>query len=59
MSQIVEQYKIKIIALKIENPLIIRQVLHTGRLESNNTQKEVEIAMSSEHLRNFWRTLDI
>ena len=30
----------------------------TGRLEGNNTEKEVEI-MSLKHLSNFWRRLDM
>ena len=31
----------------------------TGRLEDNNTEKEIEIVVSLKHLNNFWRTLDI
>ena len=31
----------------------------TGRLEGNNTKKEVEIVVPLKHLSNFWRTLDI
>ena len=30
----------------------------TGKLESNNTKKEVEIVGPLKHLSNFWRTLD-
>ena len=30
----------------------------TGKLESNNTKKEVEIVGPLKHLRNSWRTLD-
>ena len=29
----------------------------TGKLEGNNTEKEVEIVVSLKHLSNFWRTL--
>ena len=29
----------------------------TGKLEGNNTEKEVEIVASLKHLSNFWRTL--
>ena len=32
---------------------------NTARLEGNNTEKEVEIAVPLKHLRNFWKTLDI
>ena len=31
----------------------------TGRLESKNTEKEVEITVPLKHLSNFWRTLDV
>ena len=31
----------------------------TGRLEANNTEKEVETVVPLKHLSNFWRTLDI
>ena len=31
----------------------------TGRLEGNNTEKEVETVVPLKHLSNFWRTLDI
>ena len=31
----------------------------TGGLESNNTEKEVEIALPLKYISNFWRTLDI
>ena len=31
----------------------------TGRLEGNNTEKEVEIVVPRKHLSNFWKTLDI
>ena len=31
----------------------------TGKLEGNNIEKEVEIAVSLKHLSNFWRTLDM
>ena len=31
----------------------------TGKLEGNNTEKEVEIVVPLKHLSNFWRTLDI
>ena len=31
----------------------------TGRLEGNDTKKEVEIVVPLKHLSNFWRTLDI
>ena len=31
----------------------------TGRLEGNNTEKEVEIVVPLRHLSNFWITLDI
>ena len=31
----------------------------TGRLEDNNTEKEVEIVVPLKHLSNFWKTLDI
>ena len=31
----------------------------TGRLEGKNTEKEIAIAVPLQHLRNFWRTLDI
>ena len=30
-----------------------------GRLEDNNTEKEVEIVVSLKHLNKFWRTLEI
>ena len=30
-----------------------------GRLEDNNTEKEVEIVASLKHLNKFWRTLGI
>ena len=31
----------------------------TGRLEGNNTEKEVEIVVPWKHLSSFWRTLDM
>ena len=31
----------------------------TGRLESKNTEKEVEITVPLKHLSHFWRTLDV
>ena len=31
----------------------------TGKLEGDNTEKEVEIVVPLKHLSNFWRTLDI
>ena len=31
----------------------------TGKLEGNNTEKEVEIVVPLKYLSNFWRTLDI
>ena len=31
----------------------------TGKLEGNNTEKEVEIVVPLTHLSNFWRTIDI
>ena len=31
----------------------------TGRLDGNNTEKVVEIAVPLKHLSNFWRTQDI
>ena len=31
----------------------------TGKLEGNNTEKEVEIIVPLKHLSNFWRTLDM
>ena len=31
----------------------------TGKLEDNNTEKEVEIIVPLKHLSNFWRTLDM
>ena len=31
----------------------------TGRLEGDNTEKEVEIGVPLKHLSNFWKTLDI
>ena len=31
----------------------------TGKLEGNNTEKEVEIVVPLKHLSNFWRTLDM
>ena len=31
----------------------------TGRLEGNNTEKEVEIVVPLKHLSNIWKTLDI
>ena len=31
----------------------------TGRLEGNNTEKEVEIVVPLKHLSNFWKELDI
>ena len=31
----------------------------TGRLEGNDTEKEVEIVVLLKHLSSFWRTLDI
>ena len=31
----------------------------TGRLEGNNTEKEVEIVVSFRRLSNFWKTLNI
>ena len=31
----------------------------TGRLEDNNTEKEVKTAVPLKHLSNFWKTLDI
>ena len=31
----------------------------TGGWESNNTEKEVEIALPLKYISNFWRTLDI
>ena len=31
----------------------------TGRLEGNNTEKEVEIAVPLKHLSNFWKEVDI
>ena len=31
----------------------------TGRLEGNNTEKEIEIVVSLKHLSNFWKILDI
>ena len=30
-----------------------------GRLEGNNTEKEVEIVVPLKHLSNIWKTLDI
>ena len=30
----------------------------TGKLEGNNTDKEIEIVVPLKHLSNFWRTLD-
>ena len=30
----------------------------TGRLEGNNTEKEVETVLPLKHLSNFWKTLD-
>ena len=31
----------------------------TGRLEGNNTEKEVEFVVPLKHLSNFWKELDI
>ena len=31
----------------------------TGRLEGNNTEKEVKMVLPLKYLSNFWRTLDI
>ena len=31
----------------------------TGKLEGNNTEKEVEIVVPFKQLSNFWRTLDM
>ena len=31
----------------------------TGKLEGNNTEKEVEIVVPLKHLSYFWRTLDM
>ena len=31
----------------------------TGRLESKNIEKEVEITVPLKHLSHFWRTLDV
>ena len=31
----------------------------TGKLEGNNTEKEVEIVVPLKHFSNFWRTLDM
>ena len=31
----------------------------TGKLEGNNTEKEVKIVVPLKHLSNFWRTLDM
>ena len=31
----------------------------TGKLEGNNTEKEVEIVVPLKHLSNFWRTLNV
>ena len=31
----------------------------TGRLEDNNTEKEVEIVVPLKHLSNFWKTVDV
>ena len=31
----------------------------TGRLEGNNTEKEVEIVVPLKHLNSIWKTLDI
>ena len=31
----------------------------TGKLEGNNTEKEVEIVVPLKHLNNFWRTLNM
>ena len=31
----------------------------TGKLEGNNTEKEVEIVVPLKYLSNFWRTLDM
>ena len=38
--------------------MITKQVI-TGKLEGNNTTKDVEIIMPLKHLRNFCRTIDI
>ena len=31
----------------------------TGKLEGDNTEKEVEVVVSLKHLSNFWRALDM
>ena len=31
----------------------------TGKLEGNNTEKEVEVVVPLKHLSNFWRTVDM
>ena len=31
----------------------------TGRLDHNNTEKDVELVVPLKHLNNFWRILDI
>ena len=42
----------------MQDLLIIKKSI-TGRLEGNNTEKEVETIVPLKHLSNFWETLDI
>ena len=42
----------------MQDLLIIKKSI-TGRLEGNNTEKEVETIVPLKHLGNFWETLDI
>ena len=56
MNQIVEgniNYSIK------DSKSFDCKITITGRLDHNNTEKDVELVVPLKHLNNFWRILDI
>ena len=56
MNQIVEgniNYSIK------DSKSFDYKITITGRLDHNNTEKDVELVVPLKHLNNFWRILDI
>ena len=61
MNQTVVEITTQTIQLKIQNLLITKQKIDrsSGKLEGNETEKEVEIVASLKHLSNFWRALDM
>ena len=61
MNQTVVEITTQTIQLKIQNLLITKQKIDrsSGKLEGNETEKEVEIVASLKHLSSFWRALDM